>query len=145
TNVHHDGYRRYLYGHVDPLEHFAWPDTDVVAEPVSIIRLRPDAAKSKYSFDSIANNVGFVPDYSGNIRDVRLQLEPRAMKTGKQRTLEITVAGAGDAGGQGILVVQSGERLLHEVSLRQLKPGSLIRVPLPEAAERITLQVSSKK
>lgn len=145
TNVHNDGYRRYLYAKVDPLDHFAWADTDVLVEPIGTIQLRPDAAKSKYSFESIANNVGFVADVCGNMRDIRMQLDPRALGSGKPKTLEIAFAGAGNYGDGATFRINGGKRVLREVPLDEIKPASMIRVRLPEAVERVTFQVLSKK
>src|SRR5262249_47000041 len=115
TNVHNDGYRRYLYAKADPLDHLAWADTDVLVEAAGTIRLRPDAARSKYSFDSIANNVGFVRDVCGNNREIRMQLDPRALGSGKRKTLQITLAGAGNYLDGATFLVKDGKRVLREV------------------------------
>src|SRR5262249_18396317 len=98
-----------------------------------------------YSFDSIANNVGFVVDVCGNNRDIRVQLDPRELGSGKRKTLQITLAGAGNYLDGASFLIKDGKRVLREVPLNDIKPGSVIRVEVPDTYEAITLQVLSKK
>lgn len=142
TNASQIGFRRYLFAQADPFDYLYWPDTDLLVAPESTIHLRPDAGKTSYSLQNIAPNIGFVTEYCGNVRNIKLRLEPQLLTTKSRKTLEIVLAASADGPGNSSLSVCAKSRVLYEVPLRQFKPNQVVEISLGNADD-LVLQVNS--